>query len=221
MYRLAAVRGRNAPCGRTAGEEPKTCETVRVTHPDTLQLWVLRHGQTAWSAANRHTGRTDVPLTVEGEQQAQALTGRLAAVPFSLVLSSPLERAFRTAELAGLTDIQLEPSAVEWDYGEYEGMTREQIQQKVPGWSVWNHPKMPGGESLEEVAQRARDVIERVRREAPSRAIVVAHAHFLRVLATQWIGQDPSLAEHVLFDEARCGVLGDDRGVPVIARWNA
>jgi len=191
-----------------------------VTHPDTPQLWVLRHGETAWSASNRHTGRTDVPLTAEGEEQARALTGRLGAVRFDVVLASPLERAFRTAELAGVRDIQLEPLAVEWDYGDYEGLTREQIQQKVPGWSAWSHPKMPGGESLEDVAARARTVIDRVCRDATTRALVVAHAHFLRVLATQWIGVDAALAEHILLDAARTGVLGDDRGVPVIERWN-
>jgi broad specificity phosphatase PhoE len=192
-----------------------------VTPPDSLpQLWVLRHGQTAWSAANRHTGRTDVPLTGEGEEQARGLSGRLAAVHFDVVLASPLERAFRTAELSGVPNIQLEPLAVEWDYGDVEGLTREQIQQKIPGWSAWNHPKMPGGESLDEVAQRARTVIERVRRDAPIRALLVAHAHFLRVLATQWIGADAALAEHLLLGAARIGVLGDDRGVAAIERWN-
>jgi broad specificity phosphatase PhoE len=203
------------------GGSPRTCETGGVTPPETPpQLWVLRHGQTAWSAANRHTGRTDVPLTAEGEDQARGLAGRLASVHFDVVLASPLERAFRTAELSGVANIQLEPLAVEWDYGDLEGLTREQIQAKIPGWTAWNHPKMPGGESLDEVAQRARTVIERVRRDAPTRALVVAHAHFLRVLATQWIGEDAGLAEHLLLGAARSGVLGDDRGVPVIDRWN-
>ena len=188
---------------------------------DPLELWLLRHGQTAWAAANRHTGRTDVPLTVEGEDQARGLTGRLGATTFDLVLSSPLERAFRTAELAGAQGIQLEPLAVEWDYGEYEGLTRAQIQQKVPGWSPFTHPKMPGGESLDDVALRARAVLERIRREAGRRALLVAHAHFLRVLATQWIGHDPALGEHLLMGPARISVLGSDRGVPAIDRWNA
>jgi broad specificity phosphatase PhoE len=194
---------------------------VGVTRDDSVQLWVLRHGQTAWAAANRHTGRTDEPLTAEGEDQARGLTGRLGAVSFDLVLASPLDRAFRTAELAGMSDIQLEPLAMEWDYGEYEGLTRSQIQQKVPGWTAWTHPKMPGGESLDEVAQRARAVLDRVRRESRRRALLVAHAHFLRVLATQWIEQEALLAERFLLGPARIGVLDHDRGMPVIERWNA
>lgn len=194
--------------------------TKPLTKPPGLEVWVLRHGRTAWSELKRHTGRTDVPLTGEGEEQAGALSGRLATVAFDVVLASPLERAYRTAQLAGLDGIQLEPLAVEWDYGDYEGLTRAQIQAKVPGWNAWTHPKMPGGESLEEVTQRARTVIERVRREAPRRALVVAHGHFLRVLATQWIGQDAGLAMHLPLAPARVGVLGDDRGIAVLERWN-
>lgn len=185
-----------------------------------LELWVLRHGRTAWSAAGRHTGRTDVPLTADGEEQARSLSGRLAAVRFDLVLASPLERAFRTAQLAGLDGIQLEPLAVEWDYGDHEGLTREQIKAEVPGWNVWTHPKMPGGESLDDVAQRARSVLDRVRGEVPRRALLAAHGHFLRVLATQWIGQDMALARHLALGEGRFGVLGDDGGGGVIERWN-
>jgi len=214
---------RTALCARSwtpRRDRRRTCDTGRVTSPGGTELWVLRHGQTAWSAANRHTGRTDVPLTAEGEEQARGLSGRLAAAGFDLVLASPLERAFRTAELAGVRDIQLEPLAMEWDYGEFEGLTRAQIQQKIPGWTAWAYPKMPGGETLDEVAARARAVIERVRRDAPRRALLVAHAHLLRVLATQWIGQDAGLAQSLLLGPARSGVLGHDRGVPVIDRWN-
>jgi len=184
-------------------------------------VWVLRHGRTTWSEAGRHTGRTDVPLTSDGEEQARSLTGRLAAAGFDLVLASPLERAYRTAQLAGLEEIRLEPLAVEWDYGDYEGLTRQQIQAKAPGWSAWTHPKMPGGESLDDVRDRARMVLERVRREASRRAIIVAHGHFLRVLATQWINQDAVLAMHLPLAPARVGVLGADRGVSVLQRWNA
>jgi hypothetical protein len=131
------------------------------------ELWVLRHGQTAWSEAGRHTGRTDVPLTVEGEEQARAISGRIASVEFDLVLASPLERAYRTAQLAGAPGIALEPQAVEWDYGDYEGLTRQQICANVPDWSPWTHPKMPGGETLDELAARARGVVERVRTVVP------------------------------------------------------
>lgn len=185
-----------------------------------LEVWVLRHGRTAWSVARRHTGRTDVPLTADGEEQARSLSGRLGSVEFDLVLASPLERAYRTALLAGVEPIQLEPLAVEWDYGDYEGLTREQIQAKVPGWNAWTHPKMPGGESLDDVTHRAHQVIDRLRREAPGRALLVAHGHLLRVVATQWIERDAGLAMHLPLAPGRLGVLGDDRGVSVIQRWN-
>jgi probable phosphoglycerate mutase len=203
---------------------PVSAEQPSPERPSTQQprpeLWLVRHGETAWSAAYRHTGRTDVPLTPEGEERARALAPRLDDVRFDLVLSSPLQRAHRTAELAGLQDITIEPLAVEWDYGEYEGLTRDQIHERVPGWSPWTHTKMPGGESLDDVAQRARAVIDRVRREAPQRALLVAHAHFLRVLATQWIGQEPTLGQYLLFGPARLGILGEDRGTPAVQRWN-
>lgn len=186
-----------------------------------LEVWVLRHGQTAWSETGRHTGRTDVPLTARGEEQARSLSARLAAVPFDVVLVSPLQRAHRTAELAGFGRPVVEPLAVEWDYGDYEGLTRRQIQARVPGWAAWTNPKMPGGESLDDVAQRARTVLQRITALALPRALVVAHGHFLRVLATQWIGQDPALAMHLPLPPAGLGVLGHDRGVPVLNRWNA
>jgi probable phosphoglycerate mutase len=183
-------------------------------------LWVLRHGETAWSAARRHTGRTDVPLSPEGEQQAHAVRGRLAGVHFDAVVVSPLQRARRTAELAGYGDVRVEPLAVEWDYGAYEGLTREQVQEQVPDWSPWTHTDMPGGETLEDVVRRARTVLDHLREQVHGRALVVAHAHFLRVLATQWIEQEARLAGHLMLGPARLGVLGDDRGTAVIGRWN-
>ena len=195
----------------------------------TTELWLVRHGETAWSALGRHTGRSDVPLSAEGEDQARALGKRLPADGFDLVLCSPLQRARRTADLAGLTDVQVEPLAVEWDYGTYEGRTRAQIRAEIPGWSPWTHPAMPGGETLEEVCARARAVLDRIRAVPGSavpgsgrraRVLLVAHAHFLRVLATQWIGHDVALARHLLLGPASLGMLGNDRGTCVIGRWN-
>jgi broad specificity phosphatase PhoE len=182
------------------------------------ELWLIRHGETEWSRTRRHTGRSDLPLTPEGERAAQALAPRLDGVPFDLVLASPLVRARHTAELAGLTP-QLEPQAMEWDYGEYEGITTAQIQEGRPGWSVWTDP-IPGGESLDEVAARADAVITRVRAQAPKRAVLVAHAHFLRILAVRWIEQEPRLAAHFNLEVSTVSVLGWDRGVPVIDQWN-
>jgi broad specificity phosphatase PhoE len=182
------------------------------------ELWLIRHGETEWSRTRRHTGRSDLPLTPEGEAAARALAPRLDGVPFDLVLASPLSRARHTAELAGLTP-QLEPQAVEWDYGEYEGITTAQIQESRPGWSVWSDP-IPGGESLDQVAARADTVIARIRAEAPKRAALVAHAHFLRILTVRWIAQEPRLAAHFNLEVSTVSVLGFDRGLPVIDRWN-
>jgi probable phosphoglycerate mutase len=182
------------------------------------ELWLIRHGETEWSRNRRHTGRTDLPLTPEGEQAARALAPRLDGVPFDLVLASPLMRARHTAELAGLSP-QLEPLAMEWDYGEYEGVTTAQIQERHPGWSVWTDP-IPGGESLQQVADRARAVIARIRELAPKRAVLVAHAHFLRILTADWVEQEPELASRFNLEVATISVLGWDRGVPVIDRWN-
>ena len=190
-----------------------------------FELWLVRHGETAWSAEGRHTGRTDVPLSPEGEAQARALAVRLPPGPFDLVLASPLERARRTAELAGLTGVTIDPDAAEWNYGAYEGLTRAQIRETIPGWSPWTHPAMPGGETLDQVVARARAVLARVRsvegHDGVARVLLVAHAHFLRVLATQWIGQDVALARHLLLSPASLGLLSDDRGTCVIGRWNS
>jgi probable phosphoglycerate mutase len=183
------------------------------------ELWLIRHGETEWSRVRRHTGRSDLPLTPEGEQAARALAPRLDGVHFDLVLASPLSRAWRTAELAGLTP-EGEPLAVEWDYGQYEGATTEQIRQTRPGWSVWSDPVL-GGESIDQVAARADAVIDRIRRQAPKRAVLVAHAHFLRILAARWIEQQPQLAERLNLQTAAISVLGWDRSVPVIDRWNS
>jgi probable phosphoglycerate mutase len=182
------------------------------------ELWLIRHGETEWSRDRRHTGRTDLPLTPVGERAAKALAPRLEGVPFDLVLASPLIRARHTAELAGLSP-QLEAQAMEWDYGEYEGITTAQIQERRPGWSVWTD-QIPGGESLQQVADRADAVIADVRSRASKRAILVAHAHFLRILAARWIGQDPELAAHLSLEVSTLSVLGWDRGVPVIDKWN-
>ena len=194
----------------------------------TTELWILRHGETDWSAKGCHTGRSDVPLNAEGEAQARALAGRLPPEGFDQVLSSPMQRALRTAELAGLPDVRIEPLAVEWDYGDFEGLTRAEIRERTgdPGWSVWVSPRLPHGETLDEVAARAGAVLDRVRAVEPrdgdrARVALVAHAHFLRVLAMQWIGQDAGLARHLLLGPASLGMLGNDRGTPVIGRWNA
>jgi broad specificity phosphatase PhoE len=186
------------------------------------ELWLIRHGQTEWSRDSRHTGRTDVPLTPAGEAAATELGAKLKDVRFDLVLVSPRARARRTADLAGLR-AEVEPRAVEWDYGEYEGLTRGEIRETRPGWTVWRDGVV-GGETLGQVAERADAVIARARAEGDAgreRVLLVAHGHFSRVLAMRWIGAAPQLAEHFPLETAAVGVLGWDRGIPVIERWNA
>lgn len=183
-----------------------------------IEVWLVRHGQTEWSRERRHTGRTDVPLEPDGEQGARELAMRLAGTSFDLVLASPLRRAWHTAELAGLRPVA-EPRAVEWDYGQYEGLTSEEIHTRAPGWTVWTQP-LPGGETIQQVAARADAVLAGIRERAPTRCLLVSHGHFLRVLAARWIDQPPHLGAHLDLEPTRPCVLGSDRGVPWIQRWN-
>jgi probable phosphoglycerate mutase len=183
------------------------------------ELWLVRHGETEWSRARRHTGRTDLPLTADGEAAATALVPRLKGVRFDHVFSSPLRRAWHTAELAGVTP-EPEPRAVEWDYGDYEGITTVEIRKSRPGWRVWEGP-IPNGETIQQVAERADAVIRHVRERATERALLVAHGHFSRILATRWLGIDPALGERFRMDTATISVLGWDRGLPIVERWNS
>lgn len=186
-----------------------------VTAPE---LWLVRHGETEWSRVRKHTGRTDLPLTPAGEAAAGALAARLRGVEFDLVLTSPLRRASRTAELAGLTP-RPEPLAVEWDYGDVEGVTTAEVRETRPGWRVWQGP-VPNGETIDEVAKRAEGVIQRVLTEARERAILVSHGHFIRILAMRWLGLPAAAGEHLRTGTATVSVLGWDRGIPVVERWN-
>jgi probable phosphoglycerate mutase len=186
------------------------------------RILVIRHGQTDWSRSRRHTGRTDIPLTPQGEVAARALAPRLAEWQGSLVLSSPLQRARRTAELAGLSP-EIDPDLAEWDYGVYEGRTSADIQDDGdPDWSVWT-TTVGLGESLDDVRTRTQRVLGRCRPVLAEGGdvVLVAHAHLLRVLAVTWMDLAAVAAEHVLLDPAGTGVLGYDRGIPVLLRWNA
>ncbi len=183
-------------------------------------LWLVRHGQTEWSKSGQHTGRTDLPLTPDGETKASRLAPILARRRFALVLTSPLQRARRTCELAGLGDqAQPDDDLMEWDYGEYEGVTTPQIQQTVPGWSVFTHP-CPGGETADDVGRRADRVLERVR-AASGEAILFAHGHYLRVLAARFLRFPPTAGQHFTLDTATLNILGHDHDAPAIHRWNA
>ena len=184
------------------------------------KIYLIRHGETEWSRDGKHTGVTDVVLTERGRQTAQLLRPVLARETFVLVLTSPLQRARETCELAGLGKVAvIEPDLVEWNYGEYEGLTTKQIQSARPGWSVFHHG-CPGGETPEQVASRADRVLAKVR-ATDGNVALFAHGHILRVIAARWIHQPPSFGEHLLLDTATLSVLGYYYDTPALKTWNA
>jgi probable phosphoglycerate mutase len=186
------------------------------------RIYLIRHGETEWSAAGKHTGHTDIPLTTRGENQARALAERLSAVVFDAVLSSPRQRARQTCELAGvLPQAIIDPDLAEWEYGDYEGLRSSDIRASRPGWSIFEDG-CPGGESPEQVSIRADRVIARVRLLEGTVAIFT-HGHFGRALGARWIGLPVAGARRLLFDTAAISVLeyeNDLGALPVIARWN-
>lgn len=184
------------------------------------KVYLLRHGETEWSRSGKHTSVTDVPLTEFGRTAARRLQVALADEVFKLVLTSPLERARRTCELAGFGEhATIEPDLLEWNYGEYEGLTTKQIQLKRTGWSLFRDGS-PGGETPDEVAARADRVIVRVRR-ADGNVALFAHGHFFRVLAARWINLPANYGEHFLLDTATISVLGYYYDSPALKMWNA
>lgn len=186
----------------------------------TGRLLLVRHGETEWSAGGRHTGATDIPLTSRGEAQARAVAGPLATYRPVRVLSSPRIRALRTAELAGCRDVSVVADLAEWDYGDYEGLTRGQILDRDPQWSVWTAPT-PGGERIDEVVDRADRVLARLRPDLDrGDVLVVSHGHFSRVLATRWLELPLTAARALHVATASLCVLGEDRGDPIIEHWN-
>jgi broad specificity phosphatase PhoE len=191
------------------------------------ELMLVRHGETEWSRSGRHTGLTDIPLTPEGEKQAEAVALLLAGREFALALVSPLGRARHTAELAHVTGGDIEPDLVEWDYGSYEGITTDRIRESVPGWSLWRDGVLPGdadhpGESIVDVGRRADRVLARVRPvlAAGHDALLVAHGHLLRVLTARWLGLPPEDGRLFRLETARLSTLGYERGEPVLLSWN-
>ncbi len=194
-----------------------------IAGPHEHPLFLLRHGHTEWSATGRHAGRTDLPLTAVGERQAHA-AGRTYALmsddSSAVVLSSPLRRARHTAELAGLEVSEVSEDLVEWDYGDFEGMTTPEIRERVPGWTVWTHP-IPGGESADAVRARADRVLGRLRSTLSDRPVVlVGHDDFGRVLISRWLELDTAAGRFFRFDPASITVLGSQRGVPQIRHLN-
>jgi probable phosphoglycerate mutase len=183
------------------------------------EVWLVRHGETEWSASGRHTGTTDIPLTAKGEESARELEPRLAKQEFDLVLTSPLQRARRTAELAGFPHAEVDPDLVEWSYGDYEGITTDQIRESVPGWTVWTHPS-PGGETADEVSERLDRVVARCRAVAGN-VLLVGHGHALRGLAARWLGLAVTEGRLLELDTGTVSVLGYERETAVVVHWNA
>jgi probable phosphoglycerate mutase len=183
------------------------------------ELWLVRHGETEWSRDGRHTSRTDLDLTDNGVEVACTLKARLAGEPFDLVLTSPRLRARRTAELAGFGEAEVDDDLVEWDYGEYEGVTTAEIREHDPGWTVWTHPT-PGGETAEQVTRRLDRVLQRVRANG-GRVLAFGHGHSLRALAARWIEQPVDEGRFLKLDTATVSTLGYERDFPVVLRWNS
>ncbi|MBZ5737285.1 histidine phosphatase family protein [Nocardioides mangrovi] len=183
------------------------------------ELWLVRHGPTEWSVAGRHTSTTDLPLLPEGEDVARTLEPRLAEVGFALVLTSPRQRARRTAELAGFPDAEVDDDLVEWDYGDYEGITTPQIRETDPGWTIWTHPT-PGGETADQVSDRLDRVVARAR-SVDGPALAFGHGHALRALAARWLGRPVTTGRFFQLDTATVSVLGWEHAEPVLRRWNA
>ncbi len=182
------------------------------------ELWLVRHGETEWSRDGKHTSTTDLPLTADGEEAAILLGPRLYDVDFDLVLTSPRQRARRTAELAGFADVVVDEDLVEWAYGDYEGVTTAEIRETVPDWSVWTHP-VPGGETADQVSARLDRVIDRAREH--DRTLVFAHGHSLRVLTARWLEQPAAEGRFFRLDTSTVSVLGFERETPVLLKWNS
>jgi broad specificity phosphatase PhoE len=190
------------------------------------QLVLLRHGATEWSTSGKHTGRTNVPLSPVGEQQAARVAGLIADRRFALVLASPLRRAQQTAQLARLSNAETDTDLVEWDYGGYEGLTTAQIRAILPGWSLWRDgvPASPNGqpgETAADVGLRADRVIARALPVLGHGDVaLVSHGHFLRVLAARWLSLPPTGGALLALDTASVSVLGFEHGAHVIRQWN-
>jgi broad specificity phosphatase PhoE len=186
---------------------------------DGPRVWIVRHGETEWSRSGQHTGRTDLSLTPEGERQAEALGRVLVGRRFALVLTSPRRRARDTCRIAGFAaEAQEDPDLAEWDYGEYEGMTRREIEQRDPGWTIWTHG-VPGGETADQVAARADRIVGKA--AAAGDALLFSHGHLLRVLAARWLGLPLEEGRRFVLDPATLGILGAERDARVVRVWNA
>jgi broad specificity phosphatase PhoE len=184
-----------------------------------MELYLVRHGETEWSRARRHTGRSDLPLSPVGEAEAKALGDHLRGLEVDRVLSSPLHRATATATLAGFGDrLELTDALLEFDYGEYEGLTSPQIRAIRPGWDLFRDG-CPGGETVEAATERVRPLVEELV-AADGRSLLFGHGHLLRILAACFLGLPPEAARHLFLGTASLSVLGIEHHWPAILLWN-
>ena len=183
------------------------------------RLFTVRHGETEWSRAGRHTGRTDIPLTDAGRIAAERLAPMFRGRAFELVLTSPLSRARDTAALAGHPDAIVDDDLREWDYGDYEGRTTADIRTERPNWFLWDDG-VPGGETIADVAARCDRVIAKAR-AADGDVLAFAHGHVLRILAARWIDHEPRFGAHLVLSPATVSILGSEHDVPALEVWNA
>jgi broad specificity phosphatase PhoE len=184
-------------------------------------IYLARHGETAWSLSGQHTGRTDLPLTERGERQARALGQRLRAANFIKALTSPSQRARRTAELAGFGSLaEVDPDLAEWDYGDYEGRRTADILAERPSWFLFRDG-CPGGETPEQVAARADRVVHRLR-AVKGNVVIFSSAHISRVLAVRWLGLEASAGRYFLLETSSLSILGYEHSLtePAIRLWN-
>jgi broad specificity phosphatase PhoE len=184
-----------------------------------LELCLIRHGETEWSSSGRHTGRTEIPLTSAGEKHAAWLSTRLGAIKFTHVFTSPRGRAMRTCELAGLSATAvIEPDLAEWDYGDYEGLRTAEILKARSGWNLFLDG-CPNGESPLQVSERADRLLGRLR-ALDGNVALFSHGHFGRVLGTRWVGLPVADADRLQLDTASLSILGEEHGIAVIKLWN-
>jgi probable phosphoglycerate mutase len=184
-----------------------------------MDLFTVRHGETEWSKSGRHTGLTDIPLLPEGEERARSLKPRLAGQSFSAVFSSPLRRALQTAQLAGFPDVEADPLLVEWDYGDYEGITSKQIRERRPDWDLWRDG-CPNGESIEQVRARAARFLEKLEGLVDGPVLAFSHGHFLRVLALAFLDLPDSAGARLNLETAAVSVLRREESGNLLELWN-
>ncbi len=183
------------------------------------EIWLVRHGETEWSISGAHTGRTDIPLTQRGQERAESIRKYLNKRMFDRVLVSPRLRAKETCRIAGYGDMAIvNDNLCEWDYGIYEGKKTIEIRQEIPDWSIWTHP-IPDGESIHQVAARARAIIK-IAQETGGSIALFSHGHFLRIFVATWLGLPPEIGKHFVLSTGSVSVLGFEREEHVVVSWN-